>query len=68
MLGSCVYQPLHKTLQPVSAVAQTIISFFALYNTLICIMFSSTIISMLTRQIEDGAIDLLDDLLRNKQY
>jgi hypothetical protein len=66
MFGSCVYQPLHKTIRPDSAIAMTMLCFLVLYNALMCIMYGSVIISMLTSQREDGAIDSLEDLLRNR--
>jgi hypothetical protein len=64
MFGSCVHQPLNKILRPKSTIARTMLCFFVLYNALMCVMYGSVIISRLTSQAEEDAINTLEDLLR----
>ena len=66
MFGNSLKQPLIPTLLPKRNVGQLTINFFSLYNTLICIMYSSVIISMLTKMNESRHIDVMADLNRTE--
>ena len=66
MIGSSFKQPLVASLWPKRNIGMLMVHFFSLYNTLICIMYSSVIISMLTKMKEPRHIDLMADLNRTE--
>ena len=55
MFGSCLKQPLSSRVWPERNIGKLIVCFFSFYNTLICIMYSSVIIAMLTK-MEDPRV------------
>ena len=64
MVGNTFKQPLVAALWPKRNIGIVIVNFFALYNSLICIMYSSVIISLLTKTNVPRLIDEMKDLNR----
>jgi hypothetical protein len=62
--GNSLNQPLYSSVKSTSAIAQTMLCAFALYNYSISTMYNSVIISKLTAHVEARAINSLEDLLR----
>jgi hypothetical protein len=65
VMSSVFYRALYNQ-SPASAATRTMFCLFSIYNTFLCVMYGSVIISMLTIQSEDRGVDMLDDLLRNR--
>ena len=64
MLGNCLDQPLCPAALPRQSFARSLVVYFAAYNVIVSIMYSSRIIAMLTNRAQAGEINSLEDLLR----
>ena len=62
MFGNSLKQPIVTHVLPKRNFGLLIVYFFSIYNTLICLMYSSVIISMLTKMKEPKQIDSMADL------
>ena len=62
MVGNAMNQPLNPSVVPKSLLGRTIISFFSLYNYVICLMYGSIVISVLVSGSKPPEINSLKDL------
>ena len=63
MFGSSVNQGLCGTMMPRSTASRHMMCLFVVFNALVCIMYSSVMISKLTSPAEFKGVDSLEDLL-----
>ena len=63
MFGSCVNQGLCGTMMPCSTAFKNMMCLFVVFNALVCVMYNSVMISIMTSPAEFKGINSLEDLM-----